>query len=189
MPFNAVEQKESRAQMTQVCTICGMTLELDRFYVCKRKTKSPYRYGFCVSCQSEKAREWQKRNPEKREEIWRRHAENNRAAYAEANRRYAANNPERYKKSQMDYRLADPQKRIARNAVAAAIRSGALKSLPCEGCGSTTKIQAHHHDYSKPLDVKWLCSLCHGKVHSRAGLDQHLSGYQRRQEPPIISPY
>lgn len=156
--------------MTKTCTVCGLTLGLERFYFSKRKNGKSYYYRFCISCQNVKAKEWQKNNPEKREEIWRRHAENSRSARAEASRRYAANNPERYKKSQMDYRLADPQKRIARNAVAAAIRSGALKSLPCEGCGSTTKIQAHHHDYSKPLDVTWLCSLCHGKAHSRAGL-------------------
>jgi hypothetical protein len=35
---------------------------------------------------------------------------------------------------------------------------------PCEKCGYH-KSQAHHHDYSKPLDVNWLCFACHRKEH------------------------
>jgi hypothetical protein len=46
-----------------------------------------------------------------------------------------------------------------------AIRSGKLKPCPCETCGSTTNIQAHHDDYNKPLDVRWLCHSCHTILH------------------------
>lgn len=39
----------------------------------------------------------------------------------------------------------------------------------CQRCGETPKptrdgraaIQAHHHDYDKPLDVEWICARCH----------------------------
>ena len=31
-------------------------------------------------------------------------------------------------------------------------------------CG-VVKVQAHHEDYTKPLEVTWLCSACHAKVH------------------------
>ena len=33
-------------------------------------------------------------------------------------------------------------------------------------CGTTTNIHAHHDDYSKPLDVRWLCNFHHGKHHA-----------------------
>lgn len=56
-----------------------------------------------------------------------------------------------------------PEKRRARVAVGNAVRDGRLKRGPCS-CGSA-KTQAHHHDYSKPLEVEWLCSRCHRDRH------------------------
>ena len=41
---------------------------------------------------------------------------------------------------------------------------GVLIPHPCEGCG-TTNVQAHHDDYSKPLDVRWLCLTHHAAHH------------------------
>lgn len=39
-----------------------------------------------------------------------------------------------------------------------------LKKQPCEVCGKFPA-QAHHHDYSKPLDVNWLCTRHHADKH------------------------
>ncbi len=30
------------------------------------------------------------------------------------------------------------------------------------------RIHAHHRDYSKPLEVEWMCAACHGKEHTGA---------------------
>jgi hypothetical protein len=59
----------------------------------------------------------------------------------------------------------------AHQAVARAIASGRLvRPAFCGECGKPPRahwrpwIYAHHDDYSKPLDVRWLCSSCH-KLH------------------------
>lgn len=54
----------------------------------------------------------------------------------------------------------DLLRREADAVVAAAIHSGALVRRPCEVCGKE-KSEAHHDDYAKPLDVKWLCRFHH----------------------------
>ncbi len=58
----------------------------------------------------------------------------------------------------------NPQKRAANYAVNNALRDGKLARQPCECCGNP-KAEAHHDDYSKPLDVKWLCHADHMKRH------------------------
>ena len=55
----------------------------------------------------------------------------------------------------------------AHNAVANALREGRLVRQPCEVCGRAEAVQAHHDDYSKPLDVHWLC-MDHHKAHHAA---------------------
>lgn len=51
------------------------------------------------------------------------------------------------------------------NALAAkAKRAGILVKNPCEKCGAGDA-EMHHEDYSKPLDVKWLCRKCHMERH------------------------
>lgn len=54
----------------------------------------------------------------------------------------------------------------AHSRVYLAKKSGLItKKEQCEKCGAPSK-HAHHEDYSKPLDVIWLCQSCHRKRHS-----------------------
>ena len=63
----------------------------------------------------------------------------------------------------------DPEYRFkyrARQTTAEAIRKGILvRPHQCQRCGCSGPVQAHHHDYAKPLDVEWLCFDCHNMVH------------------------
>lgn len=53
---------------------------------------------------------------------------------------------------------------LARAKVNNAIASGRLARKSCEVCGEV-KAQAHHDDYTKPLDVRWLCVTHHNEWH------------------------
>lgn len=64
-------------------------------------------------------------------------------------------------------RKKSPAKVNASNAVARAIRKGVLTKQPCEVCGTEVRVEAHHPDYTKPLEVKWLCRTHHREEHLR----------------------
>ena len=53
----------------------------------------------------------------------------------------------------------------SRQVTAAAIRVGLLRPRPCEVCGRRRSIHAHHVDYARPLEVRWLCRWCHLEQH------------------------
>jgi len=56
-------------------------------------------------------------------------------------------------------------KTIAHDTVNNAIKSGKLIKGPCYICGSTKRINCHHPDYNKPLDVIFLCPIHHSRLH------------------------
>lgn len=67
-------------------------------------------------------------------------------------------------RGQRQHRARFPGKYRARNAVSNALRDGRLVKGPCARCGSDDRVQGHHKDYRKPLDVEWQCHKCHRLV-------------------------
>ena len=57
------------------------------------------------------------------------------------------------------------EKTLARAMLRYEVMAGRITKKPCEICGETKNIQAHHEDYSKPLDVIWLCPKHHAWIH------------------------
>ena len=55
--------------------------------------------------------------------------------------------------------------RRAHHAVEQEVKMGRMIMCVCNRCGSDTRVHAHHHDYSKPLEIEWLCVSCHRKHH------------------------
>lgn len=64
-----------------------------------------------------------------------------------------------------EYRAANPEAYRAHSAVNYALRAGRLSKEPCLFCGDA-KVHGHHRDYSRPLEVIWLCAKCHHRLHA-----------------------
>jgi superfamily II helicase len=94
--------------------------------------------------------------------------------------RLRARTAERLKVNRLRSRLVRKQKRpclkswakknkhktMAHLKVKRAIEKGLLSKKPCEVCGNQIA-EAHHRDYSKPLNVQWLCRQHHAEIHRK----------------------
>lgn len=84
-------------------------------------------------------------------------------------RKRAARDPhflERRRKAYNRYAAspANKDKIKARNKIKHLCRVGKVVRGNCEGCGKPNG-EAHHDDYSRPLDVRWFCRRCHVRHH------------------------
>lgn len=72
----------------------------------------------------------------------------------------------------------NPEKIRAHQKVSDALRNRTLKNPGvCSQCGKMTSyLDAHHADYSKPLDVMWVCLRCHRRIHAALR--------EKKQKPP-----
>jgi hypothetical protein len=98
------------------------------------------------------------------------HATANRLKNIERIRQYDAErgkNPNRIAEGvrrTKEKRQSDPRYMRCHNAVARALKSGALQRFNCERCGHEKSV-AHHESYDHPLQVMWLCTPCHSQRH------------------------
>lgn len=93
--------------------------------------------------------------------------EKNREKFRKYNREYNKKwRQENGYPSEKKYKKKYPQKYIAGYMMRNAIIAGKIKKLSCEKCGNE-KSQGHHKDYFKPLEVIWLCTLCHKQEHMK----------------------
>jgi ribosomal protein S27AE len=105
-----------------------------------------------------------RRDPEKvrsadRRRYWRNHEKRR-----EVNAEYRRKHPDYFRETSAAWAARNPEKRQATWTLNNAVRDGKITKEPCEVCGEA-KVEAHHDDYSKPLDVRWLCLAHHGQQH------------------------
>jgi ribosomal protein S27AE len=110
--------------------------------------------GQCRECVSKRAKRVYQENRPAGEDLERRRA---RA------REWREENMERHQANTMAYRQRNPDRKAAQNAVYYAVRGGELVRQPCEVCGDP-HVHAHHDDYTKRLEVRWLCSKHHAEA-------------------------
>jgi hypothetical protein len=65
------------------------------------------------------------------------------------------------------WQAANPKARWAHIALQSALRRGLLERQPCVVCDAE-KVDGHHPDYDRPMDVVWLCRRHHHAVHRGA---------------------
>ena len=133
----------------KTCTICGSLKGLDCFY--KNKGMAGGTINQCKDCVKKRVR---KNRSEKIE------------YYRSYDRERGARQDASYLRS---YRATYPKKYAAHKAVSKAVKSGVLVPQSCECCGESDRVHAHHDDYARQLDIRWLCTPCHKKWHVENG--------------------
>ena len=136
----------------KVCSHCRKSKRIDGFYK-NRSTIDGLEYQ-CKICSKETGKRWRKRNPDIVRDLKRKWRKKN----VEKNSSYHKN--WRYKN-----REYNNYTHLARKKLHYAIEIGKIKRLPCVVCGNV-KSCGHHEDYSKPLEVIWLCAKHHHLLHS-----------------------
>lgn len=127
----------------KTCKTCGECLSVDEFYAGRHS---------CKACVRRRVRERSRSNPA-----------------VQAYDRARAKLPDRLLNSVQitrRWRESHPEAYRAQNAVNNALRDGKLTKGPCAICGATSHVHGHHKDYSRPLDVTWLCAKCHHRIHA-----------------------
>jgi hypothetical protein len=139
-----------KKEWTKKCRVCGVVKPGETgFYVCKGNRDG--RYGKCIECYKAYVNMYREANIERIRKYDReRFSTYKRKAKV---REYISRYKEKY-----------PDKVAARNRLYSAIKRGVLQKMPCEVCGEN-KSEAHHDDYSRPLEVRWLCRYHHGLLH------------------------
>lgn len=124
-------------------------MPLERFY---RHPQMADGYAqVCIECHKMRMKIRRLTNPKVQEY--------DRIRYHQSDRKLAS------RKNAKEWNTKNPDGYRAHYIVHNAIRDGKLQKLPCVICGNA-KAHAHHKDYSRPLDVVWMCPQCHQRMHS-----------------------
>lgn len=166
--LDAVERR------ARVCVLCGEMKDATHFslYYDKGGRGKYRRRSYCRPCDVIRQREYantlrgRKAKIRKDRKYHKRHVQSIREAKRERYRK------DRDRFAERDKRTAQTAKGRARRTLRQAVRSRkVIKPAECERCGERTPkhlLSGHHHDYSKPLLVEWLCRWCHAREHAHA---------------------
>lgn len=149
----------------RTCKSCGLEKPLSDFY--RNKIISDGYENTCKECAKKRSLEWRLKNPD-------RVRENNRVRNqlpeSKAYQKMWIVSPAgkaSHARTVQKWRIKNRNKCRAHKKLNNAIIRGDITRLPCEKCGAV-KVDAHHDDYSKPLEVRWLCRKHHIEHHRNA---------------------
>ena len=144
------------------CKSCEIDKPLDDFY--KHEAQKDGRDSTCKECRKSRLKERRKADPEKFKETDRLRYQID-PRVRERHRRYHKTDDGKaaLRRSHKKWIEANEDKRAAHILLNNAIKAGKVeKPNACDDCGKCEcRIEGHHDDYTKPLDVRWLCRECH----------------------------
>ena len=135
----------------KICTRCGYEFRKSAEYFWRNRSKKDGLESQCKSCMAIKGRRWRLNNAEYLRRFGRQWRINNQGYQ----HKYYTNNKDKF----AIYRQTGKKQGKSRARSAARV----ISPRPCEypNCKSNKKPERHHWDYSKPLDVVFLCSKHH----------------------------
>ena len=146
----------------KICFKCGQSKTLIEFY--KRLETVDGHLNKCKVCTKNDAKASYRINIDKRKEYGRkRNAFPHRVRWQKHYQQTLVGKAAR-KMATARWRQKFPRKYLTYIITHNAIRDNRLNKRPCEICGETL-VQAHHDNYSKPLDVLWFCVRHHREKH------------------------
>ncbi len=150
--------------MEKKCFKCGEVKPLSEYY--KHKAMLDGHLNKCKVCAKNDALKRRAENIEKIREYDRNRPNKEQRAKDVAEYHKTEKGKEVKRKAVKKYRQ-DKLKYTAKNILNAAIRDLKIyKPSTCSHCGVDCNPHGHHDDYSKALDVRWLCVKCHTNFHN-----------------------
>lgn len=153
----------------KICNKCSAAKDLDEFSINSGMLDG--RLGACKQCCNLYSRNYYVNNLDRCKANIKAYAktESGRIRMAKAYKKYSKTEAGRIMRAKgaKIYKAKYPLRVIAKNTLNSAVKSGKLICPDkCTSCGNLSKIEAHHEDYTKPLDVVWLCKKCHQSLHN-----------------------
>lgn len=148
----------------KTCIRCNLKKELTSFY--KHKAMADGHLSVCIECTKARVNVHREKNLDRIQSYDRERAKRperiaQSKAYSQSEKGKAV-----HKKALENYKKKYPMKYAAHLIFGNAIRDGKIvKQTFCSECGSNKQIHGHHDDYTKPLEVRWLCIKCHVAWH------------------------
>jgi hypothetical protein len=110
-------------------------------------------------------RKYRQAHKKEKSEYNRKYRQAHKKEKSEYNRKYRQAHMEEHAENVKRYRRRYPEKAYVAGVMSNAFKTGKLTKEPCEMCGGDA--EAHHEDYDKPLEVRWLCRVHHKELHRR----------------------
>lgn len=148
--------------MEKECICCKLIKPIADYY--KHSQMKDGHLNKCKECQKINTKNARDANPEHYKDYDRNRANLPKRVNARKEYSLTDQGKDAHRRAHKKQKEMYPNKAKTRYAVSNAVRDGRLFKSPCEVCGKL-KVEAHHPDYSKPLDVMWLCTKHHKEWH------------------------